>query len=262
MGHPLVDGTHTQPVVLYIDVAGVMTPVGSVNPLPISGGGAGGGDASEAEQEVQTTELQGINAKLTTIDGRVDGLETLQQATTDAITALSTALVAAIETQSIDLTLDDDVDPDGSLPVGGRAKSGLSTVPLVATDDRIKLRLGRDGSLYTRAIPLPDIIDGFSAAVNDTTVTTMIAAAGAGIKTYLKHVSFSNSHATSTALVTILSGAVARTGLILIPPGGREINFPDLGLPPNAANETWRFQASVGVTSLYASCAIGFKTLV
>jgi len=58
----------------------------------------GGGDATAANQDEQTTELQAINTKLTTIDGRVDGLEALITSTNTKLDAVEGAITTGVAT--------------------------------------------------------------------------------------------------------------------------------------------------------------------
>lgn len=152
----------------------------------------------------------------------------------------------------------DAVDSGNPTKIGARAKSGLSSITLVAADDRSDLFTGLDGTLYVRQVPLPDIVAG-NASNTDGASTAVIATAGAGIKQYLTAVTLTNMHASTVVYVELKSGTTVRW-TCPVPPGGYTFNF-NPPLPPNAADEAWNFDPSAAVTTIICSM-LGFKSKV
>ena len=174
-------------------------------------------------------------------------LSTEDKAALDAVTAAIVGTIAH-----------DDADAGNGSKIAAKAKAGLSGVTPVAGNDRSDLYSSLDGALAVRSVLLEDIVAG-AASNTDGTSTAVIAAAGAGIKQYLTHVSLSNTNASTSVMVALKSGAVSRWR-VNVPPGGREMKF-DPPLPPNAADEAWSFDPDSAVTTI--ECAmLGFKSKV
>ncbi len=153
----------------------------------------------------------------------------------------------------------DTADSGNPVKVGGKAIAGLSGLTLVTANDRVNWNGGLDGAQIVRThCALEDIVSG-NASNTDGTVTTVIASAGAGIKQYLTKVILTNSSATF-AYVEILSGAVVKATIPVPATSGATVSF-DPPLPPNAADETWRFDPSAATTTLYCS-AVAFKSKI
>ena len=153
----------------------------------------------------------------------------------------------------------DSADSGNPVKVGGKAIAGLSGLTLVTGNDRVNWNGGLDGAQIVRThCALEDIVSG-NASNTDGTVTTVIASAGAGIKQYLTKVILTNSSA-AFAYVEILSGAVVKATVPVPATSGATVSF-DPPLPPNAADETWRFDPSAATTTLYCS-AVAFKSKI
>ena len=95
-------------------------------------------------------------------------------------------------------------------------------------------------------------IEGYNSVVS-TSVTTLIAAAGAGLRNYITDVWLANT-GTATTLVTFRSGGgTSVLGYTIAPTVGGS-NLPGLVTPMRTlANETFDFQASTGTSVLYAT---------
>lgn len=217
---------------LKVDGSGTALPISAAS-LPIPTGAA------------TDAKLDSIITLLTTQAGYLDGVETkLDTIATDIGTPVA----------------HDAVDTSTGTKISGKAIAGLSGATLVSAANKTDLYAGLDGALIIRTeAGLEDLIDGNSTNT-DGTSTSVIAAAGAGVKQYVCQAIFANEHATTTGYVVLKSGTTARTGRLAVPPGGATYNFR-VPLKPNAANEAWNFDPDAAVTTL--SCTLlGFKSKV
>lgn len=152
----------------------------------------------------------------------------------------------------------DGVDSGNPLKVGNKAVAGISGVTLVAANDRTDAYAGLDGVPIVR--PYCGLEDIVSARISDTggTSTAIIAAQGAGIKTYLTTIALYNS-STTNVYADILDGATIKLTLPLPALGGAVINLP---VPlAGTANTAWNLDVSAATTTVYAT-AVGFKSKV
>ena len=94
----------------------------------------------------------------------------------------------------------DSVDANAPNKIGAKATSSISAQTSVATADRTNLFAGVDGVLIVREnTNLEDIVSGV-AAITDGSSTSVIAAQGASIKTYVTDVVISNSGTTDVTV--------------------------------------------------------------
>ena len=95
-------------------------------------------------------------------------------------------------------------------------------------------------------------IEGYASTVN-VSVTTLVAAAGAGLRNYITDAWLANTGA-ATTLVTFRSGGGTSVLGYTIAPTASGSNLPGLIMPMRTlANETFDFQASTGTSVLYAT---------
>lgn len=95
-------------------------------------------------------------------------------------------------------------------------------------------------------------IEGYASTVN-VSVTTLVAAAGLGLRNYITDVWLANTGA-ATTLVTFRSGGGTSVLGYTIAPTASGSNLPGLVTPMRTlANETFDFQASTGTSVLYAT---------
>ena len=95
-------------------------------------------------------------------------------------------------------------------------------------------------------------IEGYASTVN-VSVTTLVAAAGAGLRNYITDVWLANTGA-ATTLVTFRSGGGTSVLGYTIAPTASGSNLPGLVTPMRTlANETFDFQATTGTSVLYAT---------
>ncbi len=219
--------------------------------------------------------LDGIEATLTTIDGRVDGLETLVGTTNTTLTAIDgrvdglETLVTSSNTKldtlnttmtdaTIPLVAHDAADSGDPLKIGAKATASLSAATMVAAADRTNLFAGLDGVLINRPhTNLEDIVTG-NATNTDGTSTSCIASSGAGIKTYLTSVVLCNTSATAIT-VDIKDGSTTKVSLPL-PAGSGCVFNPPVPIPGTAAT-AWSFDPSAAATTVTCSM-VGFKSKV
>lgn len=99
-------------------------------------------------------------------------------------------------------------------------------------------------------------VEGYHSVVS-TSVTTLVAAAGAGLRNYITDVMIANTGAT-TALITFKDGAGSILGYTIAPSGGGS-NLPGLATPiRTGANASFDFQPDVASSIIFATVK-GFK---
>jgi hypothetical protein len=101
----------------------------------------------------------------------------------------------------------DSADSGNPVKIGAVAKSADPTA--VANGDRANLYTDLNGKLIVMPYTLPEnqIYGSNASAITDTTSTSIIAAAGAGIRNYITSILVTNSHATVGTLVKITDGS-------------------------------------------------------
>ena len=99
--------------------------------------------------------------------------------------------------------------------------------------------------------PQESAIEGI-AVLTSTSVTTMVAAAGTGLKNYITDIWFANTGAAAT-LVTLKDGAGSVLGYTIAPAGSGS-NLQGLQVPiRTGANATFDIQATTATSTLYAT---------
>ncbi len=154
----------------------------------------------------------------------------------------------------------DAADSGNPVKVGGKA--GTADVTAVADGDRTDMRMDTLGHQVVRPYALHEnLVSGATAAITDTTSTSVLAAAGAGVRNYITSVLVTNSHATVGTLVTIKdnAGSTLYAGYAAPAGGGFSISFPT---PLRGAANT-ATHAVCGTTgaNVYVS-ASGYKSAV
>jgi hypothetical protein len=100
----------------------------------------------------------------------------------------------------------DAVDAGNPHKVGVKARTADPTA--VAASDRVDAYGDTLGRLVVAPYALHEnLISGATPAVTDTTSTSVLAAAGAGVRNYVTQVTVTNSHATVGTVVTITDGS-------------------------------------------------------
>ena len=135
----------------------------------------------------------------------------------------------------------DGVDSGNPHKIGAKATTALSGKSLVIDNDRTDLFAGIDGVQITRPhCNLEDIVSGV-AAITDGSSTSVIAAAGSGVKVYVTSVIIANSSATAVT-VDIRDGAA----------GTVKATFP---VPPDGGGVVHAFQVPLPFSANTAVCA-------
>lgn len=168
------------------------------------------------------------------------------------------ATASNLNAQTVGNVAHDAADSGNPVKVGGRAIAGISGVTLVAADDRADMLCGLDGVQIVR--PYCGLEDIVSGRITDTAgaAIDVIAAKGAGIKTYLTGITIYNDSSTNV-YADVLDGASIKWTVPLPAKGGATINFT---VPlPGTANTAWRLDVSAATSTVYASF-IGFKSKV
>jgi hypothetical protein len=153
-----------------------------------------------------------------------------------------------------------DAADDATAPVkiGGRAIAALSGATLVAASDRAQAQMDLDGVLLVRPDrALGDVVSG-NASNTDGSSTSIIAAGGAGVKTYLTDITITNTSA-SNIYVEIKDGASTKWTFPVPANGGvtHAWTTPLAG----TANTAWNFDPSAATTTIICS-ASGFRSKV
>jgi hypothetical protein len=154
----------------------------------------------------------------------------------------------------------DAADAGQPVKIGAKAIAAQSGLTLVAAADRTDLYAGIDGIQLVRPhTNLEDIVSG-TAAITDGSSTSVIAAAGSGVKVYVTSVVISNSSATA-AEVTIRDGAAGTVKLTLPVPADAGCIFnPPVPLP-FSANTAICADPDAALSTINVTI-IGFKSKV
>ncbi len=121
----------------------------------------------------------------------------------------------------------DGADSGNPVKVGGRAI--VADITAVAAADRTDMLTDTLGHQLVRPYALHEnLVQGVTAAIVDTTNTSLIAAGAAGVRNYLTSLTVINSHATVSTVVEIRDGptTVIHRGYALAAGGGYAITFP------------------------------------
>jgi hypothetical protein len=153
----------------------------------------------------------------------------------------------------------DAADASSSVGMGLRASTSLAGATPVAAGDRTAALATTDGRQITHPYCSPEDIVSGVASNTDGAATEVIAAAGAGIKTYLTSYSFANMSATPV-YVEIKSDTTVMWRVV-VPAGGGVVGTFPVPLPPSAADKAWNMDGSAAATTLYGSLC-GFKSKV
>lgn len=140
--------------------------------------------------------------------------------------------------------------------IAGRAVSADYTA--VATGDTADLICDLNGKQVVAPYAIPEnLVQGVTAAITGTTDTSVIAAAGAGIRNYVTALTVTNSHATVGTVVELKDGTTVIHRAYAAPAGGGfTITFPT---PLKGTANTAINAANVTTGSNTYVSASGFK---
>lgn len=234
---------------LAVDGSGVTQPV-SASSLPLPTGAATAakqpalGTAGAASADVIT--VQGIasmtalavsgtvTANLAAGTNNIGDVDILSIAAgdnnignVDIVTMPNVTLAAGTNTNEVVGDAAHDAAIAGNpVRVGGRAVSADYTA--VATGDTADLICDLNGKQVVLPYTIPEnLVSGVTAAITGTSDTSVIAAAGAGIRNYVTSITVTNSHATVGTVVEIKDGTtVIWRGYAAPAGGGFTLSFP------------------------------------
>jgi hypothetical protein len=117
-------------------------------------------------------------------------------------------------------------DSGNPVKIGGVAKSSEQTA--VTTGQRVNAFFDLTGKQIVMPYANPEnFVNGTTAAITDTTSTSVIATAGASTRNYITSLTVTNSHATVGTFVKILDGAsIIWEGYAAPSGGGFALSFP------------------------------------
>lgn len=232
--------TITGTAILWEDAADTLATVSAANPLPVTAVNAG----TFAVQVDGTALTKLTDIETNTDSGAVVGNGAASTAQRVTLANDSTGVLATVSTVTT-LTgggiAHDSADSGNPHKIGAKATTALSGLTLVANADRTDLYAGIDGVQITRPYTgLEDIVSGV-AAITDGSSTSVIAAAGSGVKVYITSVIIANTSATAVT-VDIRDGSA----------GTVKATFP---VPANTAGVVMSLPVPLAFSANTAVCA-------
>lgn len=198
--------------------------------------------------------------KLTANSGvTIGAVEIAASQTLATVTTVTT--VTTVSTLTGGGVAHDGVDSGNPVKIGFKASSSLAGATMVASGDRVDAVAGIDGAQIVRPhCGLEDIVSGV-AAITDGSSTSVIAAQGAGVKTYVTTVVVANTSATAVT-VDIRDGSAGTVKLTLPAPANTAGVVLPLPVPlPFSANTAVCADPSASATTVTVTL-IGFKSKV
>ena len=164
--------------------------------------------------------------------------------------------VTGVTTQAVSGNIaHDSLESQAPVVVGGHATSSIAGETIVTSGDAVRWHFERDGTpVVTLHCAKEDLVAPVVATITDTTNTSIVAAAGAGLKNYLHGLVVVNTSAT-TVYATIRDGAAGTTRAIIPIPGNTTgtIWSPPVPISGFSANTAIYFQASASANALYVT---------
>ena len=218
-----------------------------------------------------------VSASGMKVDLGADNDVTVTSGTITAVTAITNALPAGtnaigklaansgVDIGDVDVTsavitgsstAHDAADANNPIKVGFKAKSALSGVTAVASDDRTDAYSDLDGVQVVRANgAIGDYVNG-TASNTDGTSTQVLAAGAAGVKHYITDVTIANT-SSSNIYVELKDGSTAKWVFPVPANGGVTHSF---ATPVGGTAATaWNFDPSGATTTVYCSVS-GYKS--
>ena len=201
----------------------------------------------------------------TSLDGDCQTLKTdstgrlwcnVSNTVTVASHAVTNAGTFAVQAASAGDVAHDAGDAGNPVKIGAVARSSDQTA--VANADRVNLLADLVGKLVTLPYAIPEnFVSGVTAAMTGTGDTSVIAAAGAGVRNYVTSLTVTNSHATVGTVVEIKDGTtVIWRGYAAPAGGGFTLAFP---VPLRGTANTAINAANVTTGSSTYVSAAGYK---
>jgi hypothetical protein len=215
--------------------------IGDVDILSIAAG-----DNNIGNVDIVTMPDVTLNAETTKVIGTVNIAAAQTIATTNAGTFAVQAGQAA----------HDAAISGNPVRTAGRALSSDYTA--VATGDTADFITDLNGKQIVMPYAIPEnFVSGATAAITGTSDTSVIAAAGAGVRNYITNILVTNSHATVSTVVEIKDGTtVLYRGYALAAGGGFAVTLP---VPlRGTANTAINAACITTASNVYVSCS-GYK---
>lgn len=258
---------------------GLLVNLGANNDISVTSSALPTGASTAANQTTIIGHIDGLEGLLTTIDadtsalaGCVAGTE-VQVDIVGALPAGTNAIGKLAANSGVDIGDVDVVSLTGSAiahdaadsgnphKIGFKATTSLSGLTLVANGDRTDALGGVDGVQIIRPhCNLEDIVTG-QAAITDGSSTSVIAAQGAGVKTYITSVIIANTSATAVT-VDLRDGTAGSVKATLPVPANTSGVVCNLPVPlPFSANTAVAADPSAAASTITVTL-IGFKSKV
>lgn len=261
----LSDGTSAIST-LPVSVAAAVAVTDNSGSLTVDDGGSSltvDGTVAATQSGTWTVGLSsGTNGigKLTANSGvTIGAVEIAASQTLATVTTVTT--VTTVSTLTGGGVAHDSVDSGNPVKIGFKASSSLAGSTMVASGDRVDAIAGIDGAQIVRPhCGLEDIVSGV-AAITDGSSTSVIAAQGAGVKTYITTVVVANTSATAVT-VDLRDGAAGTVKLTLPVPANTAGVVLPLPVPlPFSANTAVCADPSASASTVTVTL-IGFKSKV
>lgn len=148
--------------------------------------------------------------------------------------------------------------PCNPMNLGAQAVTSENTAATTARE--VQLVADKVGKLITLPYANPEnFVSGVTAAITDTTSTSLIASAGGSLKTYITSWSCTNSHATQGTFIKLLDNATIKAEMYAAPLGGGFAVTMPTPLVGTAAT-AWNVQAVTTGTNFICN-AVGYTGL-
>lgn len=231
---------------------------------------AGSTGSIQAKLRLLTSQIDAVKTAVEILDNAISGSE-MQVDVVGALPAGANTIgavnIAAAQTLATVTTVGtltgggiahDSADSGNPIKVGAKAKSALSGVTLVASDDRADATADLDGAHITRNnFALGDLVSG-NASNTDGASTQVLAAGAAGIKHYITDVTITNTSA-SNIYVELKDNTTVKWTFPVPANSGVTHHFAS-PLAGTAAT-AWNFDPSAAATTIYCSVS-GFKSKI
>jgi hypothetical protein len=245
------DSTITGGAILWEDTSDTLRPVSAAKPLPVNvvSGGTSGTEYTEdaaAASDPAGPMSMAVRADSLAAVTTTDGDNIALRATNKGELYVKQTDVVPVTDNGGSLTVDGAVTASGNVahdaadsgnPVKIGAVARTSDPTAVASGDRVNLIADKIGRLVIAPNAIPEnATSGATSDITNTTSTSVIAAQGAGIKTYITSILVMNSHATVGTWVNITDGSggtVLATGYAA-PAGGGWTLYPTPGIATTA----------------------------
>jgi len=153
--------------------------------------------ADSAPIALSTEDLASVDAITTAVEAGAIGVGTAGTPDADVLSIQGISNMTPVVTGGN--VANDAADSGNPQKIGGKATTSLTGGTNVAAGDRVDAAFAVDGSMLVRTVCLENITSGV-AAITDGSSTSVISAAGAGVKIYITSVIIANSSSTNVTV--------------------------------------------------------------